>query len=75
VSHFQIGDLVEVKRNNSLSPALRFFYNNIGIIISLVAESQKNGRVYMREYKVIFDNGRHSTFKDYELRLVAPINK
>jgi hypothetical protein len=71
---FKVGDLVRVKRSTDLSPILRFFHNKIGMVTSLIAESQKNGRVYMREYAVLFSDGKRASFKDYELVLVADLN-
>ena len=71
---FKIGDLVRVKKSSSLNPVLRFFWNKIGLIASLVSETQRNGEVYMREYKVIFYDGRYAKFKDYELVLVASVD-
>jgi hypothetical protein len=44
------------------------------MVTSLIAESQKNGRVYMREYAVLFSDGKRASFKDYELVLVADLN-
>ena len=70
---FKVGDLVRVKRSTDLSPILRFFHNKIGMVTSLIAESQKNGRVYMREYAVLFSDGKRASFKDYELILVADV--
>ena len=71
---FKVGALVRVKRSTDLSPILRFFHNKIGMVTSLIAESQKNGRVYMREYAVLFSDGKRASFKDYELVLVADLN-
>jgi len=75
MSDFKVGDLVRVKKSTDLSPILRFFHNKIGMITSLIAESQKNGRVYMREYAVLFSDGKRAAFKDYELILVADVNE
>ena len=71
---FKVGDLVRVRKSTDLSPILRFFHNKIGMVTSLIAESQKNGRVYMREYAVLFSDGKRASFKDYELVLVADLN-
>ena len=71
MTDFKVGDLVRVKKSTDLSPILRFFHNKIGMVTSLIAESQKNGRVYMREYAVLFSDGKRASFKDYELILVA----
>jgi hypothetical protein len=46
---FEKGDLVEVKKNNALSPTLRFFYNKRGLLVRIVAESYKNNKLYSRQ--------------------------
>ena len=71
---FEVGDLVRVRKSTDLSPILRFFHNKIGMITFLMSESQKNGKVYMREYAVLFSDGKRAAFKDYELVLVADVN-
>ena len=71
MNYFKVGDLVRVRKSTDLSPILRFFHNKIGMVTSLIAESQKSGIVYMREYAVLFSDGKRASFKDYELILVA----
>ena len=67
----EIGDLVEVKKNNDLSPTLRFFYNKKGMIVRLMSESHKAGKTLLMEWEVLFADGKRACFKDYELDLVA----
>ena len=74
MNYFKVGDLVRVRKSTDLSPILRFFHNKIGMVTSLIAESQKRGIVYMREYAVLFSDGKRAAFKDYELILVADAN-
>jgi len=68
---FSIGDLVEVAKNNSLSPTLRFFHNKKGFLVRIVAESHRNNEVFLREWEILFSDGKRAVFKEYELRLIA----
>ena len=68
---FEKGDLVEVKKNNALSPTLRFFYNKRGLLVRIVAESYKNNKLYSRQWEILFSNGKRFCFKEYELILIA----
>lgn len=73
---FGIGDLVEVKKDTTLSPALRFFHNKKGMIIK--KETYNRGIVenYLPiEWKVLFPNQKTAVFKDYELNLITSVNK
>lgn len=70
---FDVGDLVEVKKSNDLSPTLRFFHNKKGMIVRLVTESTRGGSLYMREWEVLFSNGKRATFKNYELNLISAV--
>tara|TARA_Y100000034_G_scaffold111804_1_gene145222 strand:- start:678 stop:902 length:225 start_codon:yes stop_codon:yes gene_type:complete len=71
MSDFDIGDLVEVKKNNDLSPTLRFFHNKKGMISRLISESHKGNKILLIEWEVLFADGKRASFKDYELNLVA----
>jgi len=71
MSDFEIGDLVEVKKNNDLSPTLRFFYNKRGMISRLISESHKDNKRLWIEWEVLFADGKRASFKNYELNLVA----
>ena len=68
---FEIGDLVEVKKNNDLSPTLRFFHNKKGMIARLISESHKGEKTLLIEWEVLFADGKRAAFKHYELNLVA----
>jgi len=71
-----IGDLVEVKKDGGLSPALRFYHNKKGMIIKRESESHSLMECYTYiTWKVIFPNQKTAVFKDYELTLVSSANK
>ena len=70
----EVGDLVEVKKSNDLSPTLRFFYNKQGMIVRLVAESMRGNDTFMREWEILFTHGKRGVFKDYELVLISKSN-
>ena len=67
----EVGDLVEVKKSNDLSPTLRFFHNKQGMIVRLVTESLRGNSIFMREWEILFAHGKRAVFKDYELVLIA----
>ena len=71
---FDIGDLVEVKKSNDLSPTLRFFHDKQGMIVRLTSESMHGGNIYLREWEILFANGKRASFKSYELNLIAMVN-
>ena len=71
---FNIGDLVEVKKNIDLSPTLRFFHNKQGMVHRIKSESMRGEKVYIIEYEILFPNGKKSSFKNYELNLIARAN-
>jgi len=71
---FDIGDLVEVKKNKDLSPTLRFFYNKQGMIHRIISESMRGEKIYIIDYEVLFADGKKSSFKNYELNLIARAN-
>jgi hypothetical protein len=76
MTEFGIGDLVEVKKDGGLSPALRFYHNKKGIIINRESESHSLMECYTYvAWKVIFPNQKTAVFKDYELILVSSANK
>jgi hypothetical protein len=68
---FEVGDLVEVKKNNTLSPTLRFFHNKRGFLVRIIAESHKNNKVFLREWEILFSDGKRAAFKEYEIVLIA----
>ena len=72
---FEIGDLVEVKKDNELSPTLRFFHNKKGMIARLISESHRAGEVLSVEWEVLFADGKRAPFKNHELNLVSRANK
>ena len=71
MNDFEVGDLVEVKKNNDLSPTLRFFYNKKGMISRLISESHKGDKRLWMEWEILYSDGRRASFKNYELDLVA----
>jgi hypothetical protein len=68
---FEVGDLVEVKKNNALSPTLRFFHNKKGFLVRISSESHKNNKVFSTEWEILFSDGKRAIFKDYEICLIA----
>tara|TARA_Y100000310_G_C20255523_1_gene611155 strand:+ start:67 stop:303 length:237 start_codon:yes stop_codon:yes gene_type:complete len=75
MSDFEIGDLVEVKKDNDLSPTLRFYYNKKGMIVKLTSESHKSNSILLQEWEILFADGKRTIFKNYELALVARANE
>ena len=73
--NFEIGDLVEVKKDKDLSPTLRFYYNKRGMIVRLTSESHRNNRILLKEWEILFADGKRTIFKNYELVLIAKANK
>tara|TARA_Y100000034_G_scaffold107662_1_gene137400 strand:- start:223 stop:468 length:246 start_codon:yes stop_codon:yes gene_type:complete len=71
---FHIGDLVEVKKSNDLSPTLRFFYNKKGMITKIISESHRSENLYMKEFEIMFSDGKRASFKDYELIMITKAN-
>jgi hypothetical protein len=71
VDLLEVGDLVEVKKSNDLSPTLRFFHNKRGMIVRLVTESLRGNDTFMREWEILFTHGKRAVFKDYELVLIS----
>ena len=68
---FKAGDLVEVKKNNTLSPTLRFFHNKRGFLVCILAESHKNNKIVSREWEILFSDGKRAMFREFELVLIA----
>ena len=68
---FEVGDLVEVKKSNDLSPTLRFYHDKQGMIVRLTSESMHGGSVFLREWEILFVNGKRASFKSYELNLIS----
>jgi len=75
MADFEIGDLVEVKKDNELSPTLRFFHNKKGMIVRLMSESCLGNEPLLIEWEILFANGRRAIFKSHELNLVSRANK
>jgi hypothetical protein len=71
VGALEVGDLVEVKKSNDLSPTLRFFHNKQGMVVRLVTESMRGNDTFMREWEILFAHGKRAVFKDYELVLIS----
>tara|TARA_R110000824_G_C14852862_1_gene640308 strand:- start:288 stop:521 length:234 start_codon:yes stop_codon:yes gene_type:complete len=72
---FEIGDLVEVKKDNELSPTLRFFHNKKGMIVRIISERHSAGKTLLVEWEVLFADGKRAYFKNHELKLVSRVNK
>tara|TARA_R110000824_G_scaffold114432_2_gene264941 strand:- start:117 stop:350 length:234 start_codon:yes stop_codon:yes gene_type:complete len=72
---FEIGDLVEVKKDNELSPTLRFFHNKKGMIARLISESHNASKTLLVEWEILFADGKRATFKSHELKLISRANK
>jgi len=72
---FGVGDLVEVKKDNELSPALRFFHNKRGMIIEKESEGHNSICGTFIEWRVLFPSQKSAIFKDYELNLIASPHK
>ena len=72
---FEIGDLVEVKKDNELSPTLRFFHNKRGMVTRLISESHYAGKTLLMEWEILFADGKRAYFKNHELNLVTRANK
>jgi len=67
--NFEIGDLVEVRRDNDLNPVLRFYYDKKAIITRILQiEADK-------KYIIIFETGRTFLAQGIELKLIAKANK
>ena len=75
MTDFGIGDLVEVKKDKELSPALRFFHNKKGMIIEKESEGHNILCGTFIEWRILFPNQKTAVFKDYELNLIATPNK
>ena len=75
MDNFEIGDLVEVKKDTALSPILRFYHNKHGMIIRVKREYRKRGMVVYEEFEVLFPDGKRVIFKLDELKLVSQATK
>ena len=73
--NFEIGDLVEVKKDTALSPILRFYHNKHGMIVRVKREYRRGGMVVHEEFEVIFPDGKRVIFKLDELVLVSRATK
>ena len=62
-----IGDLVEVRRERHLNPALRFYYGKKGIVTKILELD--------RRYVILFENGRTMVLRDYEINIIAKLEK
>jgi len=72
---FEVGDLVEVKKDKELSPSLRFFHNKKGMIVEKQSEGHSGLCGIFIEWRILFSNQKSAIFKDYELNLIARANK
>jgi hypothetical protein len=75
MDNFEIGDLVEVKKDTGLSPTLRFYHNKHGMIVRVKKERQRVNKVYCEEYEVLFPDGKRVIFAVGELELVSQATK
>tara|TARA_Y100001938_G_scaffold145366_1_gene221855 strand:+ start:3649 stop:3879 length:231 start_codon:yes stop_codon:yes gene_type:complete len=75
MNNFEVGDLVEVKKDTALSPILRFYHNKHGMIIRVKREYRRGNMVIHEEFEVIFPDGKRVLFKLDELVLVSRATK
>lgn len=71
---FEVGDLVTVKKDKTLSPTLRFYHGKQGMIIKKESEGYTMTTLFV-EWRVLFPNQKSVIFKDCELILLASANK
>jgi len=62
-----VGDLVEVRRDSDLNPALRFYYGKKGIVTKVFELD--------RRYVILFENGRTMVLRGYEINILAKLEK
>ena len=75
MNNFEVGDLVEVKKDTALSPILRFYHNKHGMIIRVKREYRRGNMVVHEEFEVIFPDGKRVLFRLDELVLVSRATK
>lgn len=75
MNNFEVGDLVEVKKDTALSPILRFYHNKHGMIIRVKREYRRGNMVVHEEFEVIFPDGKRVLFRIDELVLVSRATK
>ncbi len=75
MDNFEIGDLVEVKKDTALSPILRFYHNKHGMIIRVKREYRRGNMVVHEEFEVLFPDGKRVLFRLDELVLVSRATK
>lgn len=63
-----IGDLVEVRRDSDLNPALRFYYGKKGIVTKVLDTRD-------RRYAVLFENSRTMILHGFEIKILAKLEK
>ena len=62
-----VGDLVEVRRERHLNPALRFYYGKKGIVTKVLELD--------RRYVILFENGKTMVLRGYEINILAKLEK
>ena len=62
-----VGDLVEVRRDSKLNPALRFYYGKKGIVTKVFELD--------RRYAVLFENSRTMILHGFEIKILAKLEK
>ena len=75
MNNFEVGDLVEVKKDTALSPILRFYHNKHGMIIRVKREYRRGNMVVHEEFEVLFPDGKRVLFRLDELVLVSRATK
>ena len=73
----EIGDLVKVKKDSNLSPALRFHYNKTGIITGTIDEEDHPGWIISERYDyiILFSDGSRGVFRFCDLDIISKANQ
>lgn len=73
----EVGDLVKVKKDSSLSPALRFHYNKTGIVTDTIEEEEHPDWIISERYDyiVLFSDGSKGVFRFCDLDVISKANK
>lgn len=72
----EVGDLVKVKKDKDLSPALRFHYNKTGIVIDTIDEEDHPGWIMSERYDyiVLFSDGTKGVFRISDLNVISKVS-
>ncbi len=75
--NIEVGDLVKVKKDSSLSPALRFHYNKTGIVMNTIDEDDHPDWVISERYDyiVLFSDGTKGVFRFCDLDVISKANE